>query len=718
MTFLHRRECCCVSGGPTLPRCELSFLPLSLNLPLLLSLSLSRNKSPKALGIHWDTQADTLHIAVPPQPNTFIVTKRSIASGTAAVFDILGLFCPTVVQARIILQETWRRDLPWDKPVPEDLQEKWKAWTSDLPTILSHPIPHRLSDSPKKSINKALHGFCDASTLAYGVAIYLRSVHEDGSISVALVTAKARVAPVKPITIPTELLGAHLLAKLLHHTVSILDIPQSCTFAWTDSEIVLYWLPKQPPQLDRFVANRVHAIQSLIPPQLWRHVRSSNNPADLASRGMCAPDLTASTLWWSGPLWLSLPPTAWPAHKLSKPSTAIQLQSLPDALFAALHNSPLLKSNNLHRFSISIADQGHLLLSSHVRDPSKPSTPSKLIPLSPKSPLTKLLVSTLNVTYSHAGISALHSILVTTFFIPNLRNLLKLISRQCPSCQRAYARPLNHLMGMLPASGTTPARPFDRTGVDFAGPFVLRQGYTQKPVLVKTYAAVFVCMVIKAVHFELCASLSTEDFVATLRRFVARRGCPSHLFSDNGTNFLGAREEIRELQKLTESEETTHAVSTFTQSHGISWHFISPRAPHFGGLWEAAVESMKLLLRKNLQPHALRFNELMTVLLESEAILNSRPLQPLHSEEVTEGSFLTAGHFLIGRPLVAPPSSQPPTGKINSLRRWNLASRLAADLWSQWTTSYLASCAQRSKWARTGRRLSVNDIVFVRDETL
>ncbi len=94
---------------------ESSSTPLPLTQP---------EQSPKALGIHWDTQADTLHIAVPPQHDTSIVTKRSIASGTATVFDILGLFCPTVVQARIILQETWRRDLPWDKPVPEDLQEK------------------------------------------------------------------------------------------------------------------------------------------------------------------------------------------------------------------------------------------------------------------------------------------------------------------------------------------------------------------------------------------------------------------------------------------------------------------------------------------------------------------------------------------------------------------------------------------------------------------
>ena len=208
-------------------------------------------------------------------------------------------------------------------------------------------------------------------------------------------------------------------------------------------------------------------------------------------------------------------------------------------------------------------------------------------------------------------------------------------------------------MGMLPASRTTPAPPFHRTGVDFAGPFVIRQGHTRRPVLIKTYAAVFTCLTTKAVHLDLCSSLSTEDFMATLRRFTARRGCPAEIYSDNETNFLGAREEIRELQKFTESKKTKEAITNFTTSNQIQWHHIPPRAPHFGGLWEAAVKAMKVLLRKNLQPHALKYDELYTLLTEVESILNSRPLAPLLSDEATEGSYLTAGHFLIGRPLRA-----------------------------------------------------------------
>ncbi len=174
----------------------------------------------------------------------------------------------------------------------------------------------------------------------------------------------------------------------------------------------------------------------------------------------------------------------------------------------------------------------------------------------------------------------------------------------------------------------------------------------------------------KAVHFDLCSSLSTKEFMAALSRFVSRRGCPAEIFSDNGTNFHGAREEIREIQRFSESRKTQEAISQFTTKNEIHWHHIPPRAPHFGGLWEAAVKAMKLLLRKNLKPHNLRWDELYTVLTEAEAILNSRPLAPLHTEEAAEGAYLTAGHFLIERPLRAPPAELPSTGKISNLRRW------------------------------------------------
>ncbi len=146
---------------------------------------------------------------------------------------------------------------------------------------------------------------------------------------------------------------------------------------------------------------------------------------------------------------------------------------------------------------MSIASEGHLLVYFRVRDPESPTQPTTLVPLSARSGLTKLLIQKLHRTYSHAGISALSSILAGSFVIPNLRNLLKHVSRACVHCQRAYAKPLTQLMGLLPSIRTTPAPPFSRTGVDFAGPITLKIGHIRKPTHVKCYAAVFICMTTK-----------------------------------------------------------------------------------------------------------------------------------------------------------------------------------------------------------------------------
>ncbi len=751
------------------------------------------SRSPKALGVHWDVNSDSLHISIPEiPPPTTNVTKRSIASATAGVFDVLGLFSPAILPARVLFQESWKRSLPWDEPIPEDMATSWSTWVEDLHSVNGHAIPRRLN-IPSGVCSEELHGFCDASSYAYGVAIYLRATSPDGTSTVSLVTAKSRVLPVRPVTIPkSELLGAHLLARLLSHTASVLDVPLCQVHAWTDSEIVLYWLPKSPPQLDRFVANRIHSIQELLPSVTWRHVPTSSNPADLASRGVRAPDLAMSALWWLGPPWLSLPSSQWPTSKRSKPSipalvATIRSPSSPspsvidfihslwkkyssffllvrvcgyilrflfncrasadvrlsgpltsdevdraksllyrlaqseffcDVFITIRDDKSLPKTHPLYRFRLSISKHGHILASTRIRDPDCPTTPTVLTVLPKKSGLTKLLLRSLHIVYSHAGVSAMHSIISHSFLIPSLRSLLKLISHSCVVCQRAYARPLAHSMGLLPSYRTTPAPPFSQVGIDFAGPFTLRTGHTRKPTYLKAYAVVFICMTTRAVHFDLASSLSTEEFLATLGRFVARRGAPSVVYSDNRSNFLGAREDIRALQRLTGCKKTTDAISDFSNKHAIDWRHTPPRSPHFGGLWEAAVRSMKVHLRKNTRRHHLRWDELYSVLTDAEAILNSRPLAPIHTDEAEELSFLTAGHFLIGRPLRALPAKLPSTSPTSHLRRWNLISRLKADLWKQWTASYLSSIAQRSKWLRPGLQLKPGDIVFVRDETM
>ncbi len=183
----------------------------------------------------------------------------------------------------------------------------------------------------------------------------------------------------------------------------------------------------------------------------------------------------------------------------------------------------------------------------------------------------------------------------------------------------------------------------------------LRPARPRRPVRIKAYACIFACFSTKAVHLELYADLTTPEFMSAFQRFTARRGLPLHVYSDSGTNFLGASNKIRELRQLLTIDETQKSISHLTTSNNITWHFSPPRALHFGGLWEAGVKVMKILLRKMVGSHLLTFIKLTTILSEAEAVLNSRPIVPISSTD-PDDIIITPGHFLISRPLKAAPS--------------------------------------------------------------
>ena len=237
-----------------------------------------------------------------------------------------------------------------------------------------------------------------------------------------------------------------------------------------------------------------------------------------------------------------------------------------------------------------------------VRDEKSPFHPKEHLLLSLKSILTKLLLRTLHYKHKHPGPSTLLAIVAEKYHIPGAKAYLKLVSRQCIVCQRAYARPTCQRMGLLPS-----LRAIDKTGIDFAGSFTIRHGNPRKPVRIKVYGVLFVCFVTRAVHLELCTNLSTEAFLATFSRFCCRRGTPSHLFTDNGTNFIGARNEMKKLSELLTSQKRQEGMSHLSTTSNIHWHMSPPRAPHFGGLWEAGVRAMKTLLRKLVAPHLMSY---------------------------------------------------------------------------------------------------------------
>ena len=141
-----------------------------------------------------------------------------------------------------------------------------------------------------------------------------------------------------------------------------------------------------------------------------------------------------------------------------------------------------------------------------------------------------------------------------------------------------------------PVERITPDIVIEHVGVDYAGPVCLKVGHVRKPTLVKAFICVFVSLSVKAVHLELVSDLTTDAFIACLRRFISRRGKPQTIWSDHGTNFIGASRELRELVEFLDQQRAEKVICEFCSTHGINWDFIPERAPHFGGIWEVSGE--------------------------------------------------------------------------------------------------------------------------------
>lgn len=211
--------------------------------------------------------------------------------------------------------------------------------------------------------------------------------------------------------------------------------------------------------------------------------------------------------------------------------------------------------------------------------------------------------------------------------------------------------------------------------------------------------------------------LSSETFVNVLKRFVSRRGRPAIIYSDNGTNFVGAKRELNELYELFSKENVKRDILDFAAHEKIRWSFIPPRAPHMGSLWEAAIKSAKFHLKRIAGEASLRYDELSTLTTQVEAILNSRPLVPL-SNDPNDLSALTAGHFLIGCPITSYPEPSLEGLPQNKLSRWQRVEQLKQHFWRRWTKEYLHTCQTRYKWNTTEAPIKIGQMVILKEDNI
>ena len=253
------------------------------------------------LGMKWDTVNDQLlYKEIDESDNT--PTKRSVIRHVSRIYDPLRYLSPVLIQAKVFMQDLWKRKLEWDEQLSPDLQSTWNTILKELNCATTTMIPRKYFDHNNRNCDEyEIHCFTDASlNKGYGAAIYITRANES-----SLVMAKSRVAPLKPHTIPRmELMGVVLgtrLTTLVKEQFKQLTITQ--TTLWTDSLIVLSWIRSMKP-LPTFVHNRVTEIKAASIDQ-FKYCPTQQNPADLLTRGVNSTQFQQSELWWKGPTFLT-----------------------------------------------------------------------------------------------------------------------------------------------------------------------------------------------------------------------------------------------------------------------------------------------------------------------------------------------------------------------------------------------------------------------------
>ena len=242
---------------------------------------------------------------------------------TSSFYDPIGFFSPVILTAKVVLQDITRQNCSWDDPVSSEIRSKWLKWLSTLRNISDIKIgrcytPVGFGDVKSKEI----HYFCDASSSGYGAVSYMRLIDNSGRVHISFIMGKARLSPIKPVTIPRLELSAATLAVKMNTTVMDElrhDNKIDNIVFWTDSTTVLHYIRNHDKRYKIFVANRLATIHAHSTVSQWRYVTTTENPADHASRGLYGDDTTELNMWLQGPEFLKATKNDWPSQPDSLP---------------------------------------------------------------------------------------------------------------------------------------------------------------------------------------------------------------------------------------------------------------------------------------------------------------------------------------------------------------------------------------------------------------
>ena len=499
-----------------------------------------------------------------------------------------------------------------------------------------------------------------------------------------------------------------------------------------------------------FVANRAAEVLEISSMDQWRQVKGIKNPADIGTRRMSIAGLK-EFVWLNGPAWLHTDEEKWPkpwcqANKVEAEQATstvaaetklhqtfdwdryssvnrirnfiaycmrfktkqkgplkadeihgaeqillrfVQAESFANVSKSITNSKEISKTLNIAKFSPFIEKDGTVRVNGRLKHSNLDYNAKHPILLTAKHPVVQLLLEKAHQDNLHEGTEYVRNMLQQKYWIIGLRNALRKIKSRFIKCRHRNANPIHPPIADLPRERLDEhVFPFTHTGVDYFGPFEFK--FLRRTL--KKWCCLFTCLTTRAIHIKVAQSLDTESCLAAVTGFIARRGYPNTIISDNGTNFAGAANELKAFM----NEWDMAKIESDLAQKNIVWKCNPPGAPHFGGIWERLVQSCKKVMIAILDNRSLTDEVLSTTMCVVEQTLNARPLTAV-SDDPEDLTALTTNHFLLGRENENAPF-MPSNERYHDLKKSFKTAQAYADMiWKRWTREYLPEWNQGSK---------------------
>lgn len=732
------------------------------------------------LGLFWNPRTDTFSFKI--DMKMVDPTKRNMLSIVARIFDPLNFLAPVTLFVKLLIKRCWALKLDWDDPAPKTIRELWYIFQKELHLLNTIKIPRHLnvfsdtlitligfSDASPVAYGCVI--YCKVVLPQQIPKVFLLIAKSKVSPSPELTLPKLELSAAALLAKQLRFLK-DTYGDRIHKIYAFSD--STITLGWINSQPQKCkpFISNRISQIHQnispdcwfFVPGKENAAdcvsRSLTPSQLVKNETWFSGPqwlgldfyqwpvkavSDLNSpsitdenRVLIATEQEESSLYnlinrfssWSKLLnstvyvlrFLKILPnhSSISNDDLCVAETylirAVQQKHFAE-LYLSLEKSTILSNSKLRKLHPFMHNKvirvGGRLSNANIKFDQKHPI------LLPKSdPFVSLLVDYYHKKYCHAGAHLLQSLLYQNYWILSARSMIRQRVWKCNTCFKINPKPIYPFMADLPSERVNCAKAFLATGVDYTGAFSITMSRHRGVKSQKAYICLFICLSTKAIHLELASDLSSDAFISAFKRFISRRGNCATLFSDCGTNFVGAKTKFDEIYQLTQSRGFQDAFQRELNSFKITWKFNPPSSPWMGGFWESNIKSVKTHLSRVIGNQILTYEEFYTVLTQIEAVLNSRPLCLL-STDPSDPVALTPAHFLYGSPVASLPvehfNDKSPKGLLN---RYKLLDSLVQHYWKRWRQEYLFTLQSRQKWNTITNPPSEGMIVIIIHDNL